>query len=60
MNDKELLELLKKIKEYCENESCNVCKFSIRNYCQFEMFASCLDNSPNNWDMEEIERIIKE
>lgn len=67
MTDEKVIEWLKKIKESCQklrdSKGCLQCKFfhfrNGRPYCQFRMLADRLSLSPKNWDMDEIERIIR-
>lgn len=68
--DEKFIEWLRKIKEYCEKQcNCSNCPFSIKekneydvevDSCQVETLAFNLYiEPPNDWDMEEIERIIR-
>lgn len=63
MNDEELIELLRKIKEHCkEKDNCNECKFKLHNAdcISSECFITrMVDYIPQDWDIAEIERIIK-
>ena len=66
MTDEKFIEWLRKVKEYCKSyRICEGCKFHITDKqgsvdCHFKKLAFHLwRNTPNNWDMEEIERIIR-
>lgn len=62
--DKQIIETLQNIQEYCQNmNGCKLCKFAIidsdcKRHCQVGQLNRLLVHSPDNWDMEEIERII--
>ena len=66
MTDKSFIEILKENKEYCieHKTSCLNCKY-LRDYgtyyecCQIEFFDR-LTTMPRYWDIEEIERLLKE
>lgn len=60
MSDELLIAFFRKTKEYCEERKCTRCEFDREDYCQWEKLLCELENSPNNWDIEKIERIIKE
>lgn len=62
--DDKFLEKIKSLKEYC-NENCNECKFGVRtgrnlNSCQIRMLVWEMDNSPKEWNINEIEVIVKQ
>lgn len=61
--DEKFIEWLRKIKEYCEScDRCSKCKFlgnDTNRMCIFSEIADLLSELPQNWEMEEIERIIK-
>ena len=61
--DEKFIEWLRKIKEYCEScDRCSKCKFlgnDTDRMCIFSAIADLLSELPQNWEMEEIERIIK-
>ena len=63
MTDEKFIEWLRKIKEHCEScDRCSKCKFlgnDTNRMCIFSEIADLLSELPQNWDMEEIERIIK-
>ena len=67
MTDKQIIETLRNIKEYCgDSKVCNGCHFGDYRKCNGEL--SCQINElfkrlailPSAWDMEEIERIIND
>lgn len=62
MNDEELIELLKKIQEYCMDHVCEYCPLHDDGFlkdCQVASLIESLRYGPCNWDLEQIERIIK-
>lgn len=60
MTDEKFIEWLRKIKEHCNNrERCSGCVFDSECGCIFIALAMELCDTPNDWDMEEIERIIR-
>ena len=61
MTDEQFIEWLRKIKEFCQNTTCTNCPFGIGyGCCQIRYLLDELQaNSPLDWDMEEIERIIR-
>lgn len=67
MTDKQIIETLVRIKEYCRKcKTCKECKFLIDKdekgdgNCQIQNIFYELDGFPSQWDMEELERIIKQ
>ena len=66
ITDKQIIEVLKKTKQYCETHkenNCANCKFF--NYrriiwCQIKNLVGCLYTEPKEWDMKIIEEIINE
>lgn len=68
MTDKQFIETLRNIQNYCKGRFCGVCKFSDdskveRNRdqcCVLKNMACALSMSPVFWDIEEIERIIND
>lgn len=67
MTDKQLIETLRNIKEYCGSfVGCYGCKFKSNTLyeakiCQIRQLGMALkETTPNSWDMEKIERIINE
>lgn len=64
MTDEQFIELLRKIKVICKgHEDCNKCIFE-NNYemdgCIIKALIAELNwNTPDNWNMDEIERIIR-
>lgn len=61
MADEKFIEWLWKIKELCKNTKCKNCPFSIEyGCCQIDDLVDVLQaDSPRDWNMEEIERIIR-
>lgn len=65
LSDEQLIELLRKIKEYCHKNTCSECIFHSpkkligTSGCQIGSLAKYLEDIPNRWNMKEIERIIK-
>ena len=70
MTDEQFIEWLRKIKEYCGKYiGCYECPLQLKeNYYYGDTSTCCSvillgyllsDTMPENWDMEEIERIIK-
>lgn len=68
MNDKQIIETLRNIKNMCEEESCANCDFNNGHAphglacasCKLRFLAQELDTIPCNWDMDAIERIIND
>ena len=65
MTDKQIIKALEHIRGLCRlhKNSCNSCRFYSDNndtYCQILDLIHVLDTTPEEWDMEEIERIINE
>lgn len=62
MTDKDLINILKGIKRYCNRTHCDNCKFqTVTDDCQIrEIVAELNFSMPYDWDIEEIERIINE
>lgn len=66
MTDKQIIETLKNIKNKCN--TCTSCKFKLKEIdlqngysCQIRQLAYQLNkHSPQFWDIEKIERIIKQ
>ena len=62
MTKKQFIETLKNIKNYCKLTKCSHCRFS-KEYsilCGFRVFILALNMCPEDWNIEEIERIIKD
>ena len=62
MTDEQFIEWLWKIQEHCDKHECEKCIFCLNEDrdCQIEKLTKLLNWSfPNQWDMEEIERIIR-
>lgn len=62
--DEKFIELLRKIKENCIRQKpengCPNCPFAIKTHCQVDKLVDELfKTSPYEWNMEEIERIIR-
>ena len=59
--DEQFIELLGKINKFCKaTPDCDGCKFDCgADGCAFEVLADALSEMPCNWNMEEIERIIR-
>lgn len=63
MSDKGFIETLKNIKKYCEDAaSCQKCKFShgSLSLCRLAELGEELEKLPEDWNIEKIERIIKD
>jgi len=63
MTDKQIIETLRNIKEYCENRQfdCINCRFRRDGEnCQIASLSLRLNGPPICWNMEQIERIINE
>lgn len=69
MTDKQIVETLVNVKEYCRKEryvfpNCRGCRFikeeDFRLECGIKILFLELATEPDLWDMEEIERIINE
>ena len=67
-NDEKFIEWLRKIKKICNcNPDCCNCPFSVKDVhcqstilnCQITMLTNELEDLPEDWNMEEIERIIR-
>ena len=59
MTDKQFIEMLKNIKEYCKKTSCIDCQFN-EGHCAIQKLAFELRFAPLFWNIEEIERIIND
>ena len=68
MTDKQILETLKNIKEYCISHNCACCVFGVRGYpwgcdgyrCQIKEFLEYFRyRSPHSWVLEDIEKIMR-
>ena len=67
ITDKQIIETLKNIKKYCESNnknSCSSCKFKKENRfgysCQLCDLSFEISQSPSHWNINDIERIIKQ
>ena len=64
MNDKQLIETIKNIKEECrKHDACYKCIFgkAVGIHCQImELIETLADDLPCQWNMSKIERIINE
>lgn len=61
MTEKQFIEMLKKIKEYCRKTSCSDCSFkNLDDCCQLRAIVTKLSNVPARWNIEEIEGLINE
>ena len=66
MNDKQIIEVLKKTKKYCEaqkEKNCVNCRFFYPRriiWCQIKSLAGCLHTDPKEWNMKIIEEIIND
>lgn len=64
MTDKQFIETLRFIKEYCKIRRCFQCKFYSPSYvvdsCNLQLLPKELKISPRLWNIEEIERLLKE
>lgn len=59
--DKQIIKTLQNIKEYCQQiESCMYCRIDGGEYsfCLFRRLGEEMAVPPQDWDMEEIKRII--
>jgi len=59
ITEKQFIEILKKMKEYCKNTLCFECMFRTDD-CQVRAIAGALNTMPMNYDIEEIEELINE
>ena len=64
MTDEKFIEFLRKIKEHCASLTypCEGCKFkasSEETECQITQLLDTLQEPPCDWNMDEIERIIR-
>ena len=60
MTSKQLIEILKNIKEHCTGRKCADCEFNIHLYeCQIRELVRTLNGFPDGWDIGAIERTIK-
>ena len=63
MTDKQIIETLNNIKKHCKGRDCENCSFytsDIEKYrCQIMLIVKKMLITPSEWDMKEIERIIK-
>ena len=60
--DEQLIDMLRKIAEYCSETCCIDCKFSNngrREECLFKNLGNELSSVPRNWKIAEIERIVE-
>lgn len=64
MNDKQIINTLRNIKEHCIYSYCTECRFfgkdTVGDICAVETLFLNLADYPKRWDMEKIERIINE
>lgn len=70
MTDKQLIETLENIKEYCSDRKCVECEFCNKNrihfynekptFCQIKALAGELNRCPENYHISTIEEIIKQ
>lgn len=69
MTDKQLINTLRNIKDYCVSPHCKVCKFymekeegdNVIEYCQIKQLAFYLESvSPVYWNIDRIEEIIND
>lgn len=65
MTDNQIIETLKNIKNNCKNIDCIDCTFLANESkypytCKIRQLMVELDTPPNKWDIEKLERIIKQ
>ena len=63
MTDKQIIKTLRNIQKYCSRTACNNCKFCRPKYsvlCGIRMITLNLRMAPEEWDIDEIERLLKE
>lgn len=60
IESEKLITVLKKIKSKCITSNCSSCPLGTPSGCQIERLASYTSNSPDYWDMNEIERIVND
>ena len=64
MTAKQFIEILNNIKTYCRHRDCYDCIFDFSktsdNCCQIMLLAKEMTGTPSRWDMEEIERLVKD
>ncbi len=63
MTDKQLIETLTNIKNYCKkyDNGCSNCEFNMDIYrCQLSMLGCYLYNEPCKYDLKKLEEIIKQ
>lgn len=63
MTDKQIIETLENVREFCIKSSCLDCRFNLAVDrggvdCQFKMLASSMNISPNMWDIDKITKVI--
>ena len=62
MTDKQIIETLKNIKNHCIKNDCDNCIFALHDVagseCQIQLLFARLYETPNNLDIEMIERIL--
>ena len=61
MTDKQLIDTLENIKHFCKITDHQNCRFHYEDGCQLIDIARVLGiTTPNNWNLEQIERIIND
>ena len=68
MTDKQFIETLRNIKNYCKDRFYNECKFfdepdvekQLSQYCVLRNMGFIFSMSPEFWDINEIESLLKE
>lgn len=63
MTEKQFVEMLKKIQEYCKTTCCWECRFTPSSSglcCQIKKITKALNTIPMYWDIEKIEELINE
>ena len=63
MTDKQIIEMLNNIKTYCRHRDCYDCTFEFsktsNSCCQIMLLVKEMSVTPSQWDIEEIERLVK-
>lgn len=63
MTDKQIIETLNNIKAHCRGRECENCTFKTSDKekycCQITLIVKEMSTTPSQWDMEEIERLVK-
>ena len=63
MTDEQIIEILQNIQRNCEDNCCDYCEFYLGgedSECQIGKLVNELSRCPKYWNIDEIERIIKQ